>query len=113
MGVRPEVWSFTVSGWPVVQRWLEHRTTQGRGRRSSELDAIRPDQWHPEWSDELLWLLRALHRSIESQARQDDLLRRIVEGPLIRAEELPEPTAAERAVPATIARTSEPSLRLG
>jgi hypothetical protein len=103
-GVRPEVWDFTVSGWPVVPRWLEHRTAQGRGRRSSDLDAIRPDRWSKEWSDELLWLLRALQRAIDLRAQQDELLSRIVHGPLVGAGELPEPTAAERAVPPTIRR---------
>jgi len=72
--VLPEVWAYEVSGWPVVQRWIEHRTRKGRGRRSSELDSIRRERWEEAWSDELLDLLRALTRSVELQALQDDLL---------------------------------------
>lgn len=101
-GVKSAVWDFTVSGWPVVTRWLEQRTRSGRGRRSSELDLIRPDRWHPEWTDELLEVLRALDGSIRLQPQQDDLLARILDGPLIRASELPNPTEAERKVPPTI-----------
>lgn len=101
-GVRPEVWSLEVSGWGVVARWLEHRTRKGRGRKSSELDDIRPDQWHESWTRELLDLLRALHGSLALQPTQDDLLARICDGALIAADNLPTPTATERAVPKTI-----------
>ena len=62
-------------------RWHENRTRRGRGRRSSELDDIRPGEWRPEWNDELLELLRVLERSIELQPQQDDRLGRIVDGP--------------------------------
>jgi hypothetical protein len=106
IGVRPEVHAFSVSGWPVVPRWLEHRMRARRpgSRASSELDGIRPECWYPSWTDELLALLRALTRSVELWPAQDDLLVRIVEGPLIQADDLPVPTDAERQVPGTIPR---------
>jgi type ISP restriction-modification system protein/N-6 DNA methylase len=100
-GVNPEVWDYTVSGWPVVRRWLEHRTAQGRGRHSSDLDAVRPTSWSDAWNDELLALLRALTASCELRPEQDALLGRICEGTLISSADLPEPTDAQRAVPAT------------
>lgn len=105
VGVPPDVWEYQVSGWPVVQRWLEHRTRRGRGRKSSELDDIRPDRWHPEWSDELIGLLRVLERAIALEPQQDDLLARVCEGPLLSADDLPTPSADERKVPPTLPRT--------
>ncbi len=104
-GVAPEVYAFSVSGWPVVQRWLEHRTRKGRGKKSSELDDIRPHSWQEEWTAELLELLRALDGSLLLQPAQDDLLARIADGPLIDASDLPSPSPAERQVPITIRRT--------
>ncbi len=104
-GVHPEVWEYSVSGWPVLRRWLESRTRAGRGRRSSELDVIRPDSWHDTWNDELLDLLRVLTHTVDVRVAQDELLERVCEGPLIAAADLPEPTSAERAVPRTNPRT--------
>jgi hypothetical protein len=108
-GVRPEVWEFEVSGWPVVKRWLEHRTAKGRGKKSSELDSIRPEKWIDAWNDELLDLLRVLTLSIDEQEKQGDLLETILAGPLIPAEELPSPSEDERKVPETIKVNAEPS----
>lgn len=105
-GVTPEVWDYTISGWPVVRRWLEHRTAQGRGRHSSELDAIRPTSWKDSWNDELLNLLRALKASCELRIEQDALLERICDGPLISSETLAKPTDEQRSVPATKPATS-------
>jgi len=100
-GVRPDVWDYEVSGWPVVPRWLEQRTAKGRGKRLSELDRIRPAEWAPSWTDELLDLVVALTRTIELRPRQDELLERISSGPLIAADELPDVDPAQRAVPPT------------
>lgn len=105
-GVRQEVWDFSVTGWAVVPRWLEHRTARGRGKRGSELDAIRPEQWTREWSNELLDLLRLLTATIDARPKQDDLLDRILSGSLVPADALPTPRAEERAVPATEAPRS-------
>ncbi|HEX5527666.1 MAG TPA: type ISP restriction/modification enzyme [Solirubrobacterales bacterium] len=101
--VPAEVWDYTVSGYPVVRRWLEHRTKRGRGRgrHTSELDDIRPAGWNDSWNDELLDLLRALAASCELRPEQDELLARICDGPLIAASSLPEPDEEERAVPPT------------
>jgi hypothetical protein len=96
-----EVWDYTVSGYPVVRRWLEHRTKRGRGRPTSELDDIRPTACNDSWNDELLDLLRALTASCELRPEQDELLARICDGPLIAGSSLPEPSEKERTVPPT------------
>jgi len=99
--VRQEVWDFSVTGWPVVPRWLEHRTARGRGKRGSELDNIRPESWAPEWTDELLDLLRTLTATVDLRPKQADLLERILGSPLVPATDLPAPRPEEQAVPAT------------
>ncbi|OLT26340.1 hypothetical protein BJF82_12530 [Kytococcus sp. CUA-901] len=106
-GVRREVWEFSISGFPVVQRWLQSRTASGVGRSSSPsfaqpLDKIRPIAWEDEWNDELLELLSVLTLTIDGYHGQAELLDRIRATELITASELPEPTAAERKVPKTI-----------
>jgi len=104
-GVRPEVWDFTVSGLRVVERWLGTRTAQGVGKSASTaktatpLDKIRPTTWEDEWNVELLELLRSLTATVDLHSTQQDLLARVLDGPLIGAAELPVPSAAERAVP--------------
>ncbi|NMM16011.1 MAG: hypothetical protein HHJ14_02405, partial [Cellulomonas sp.] len=89
-GVSPEVWSFSVSGYEVVPRWLAYRTVKGYGRaseasRSTPLDAIRPGVWDDAWNDELLDLVRALTHTVEAQALAASMLDRVVTGPLLSA----------------------------
>lgn len=107
-GVRPEVWAFEVSGMPVVAKWLGYRTREGAGRAAASpnpLDRIRDESWRDEWNDELLDLLRVLTLTVEGFEAQDDLLDRICRGPLVRADDLPAPSPAERAPPSTVDRT--------
>jgi hypothetical protein len=100
-GVPREVWDYKVSGWPVLQRWLESRSASGRGKKSSDLDDIRFTDWLPEWSTELLSLVSRLHFICEAQPRQAELLTRVLENQLVPTSDLPQPTDAERQVPAT------------
>lgn len=101
-GVRPDVWSYSVSGMEVVKKWLGYRTAKGAGRAASSknpLDRIRATAWPDEWNDELLDLLRVLTRTVELQPVQAELLDRICAGPLIAAHELPKPSALQRKPP--------------
>lgn len=105
--VRPDVWSYSVSGMPILEKWLGYRTAKGSGRAtssSSALDRIRPEEWHDDWNDELLDLIRVLTITLDRQAALVDLLDRICEGPMIPAADLPVPTPTEREPPATITR---------
>lgn len=101
-GVREEVWSFTVSGWPVVQRWIAYRTKKGYGRAATRpglLDRIRPKRWEDDWNAELLELLTVLTLTVERFEEQASLLDEICQGPLIGVDKLPEPAAYEREEP--------------
>jgi hypothetical protein len=104
-GVRPDVWAFSVSGMQVVLKWLGYRTRKGTGRAvssTSELDRIRPTEWADEWNDELLDLVRILTITLDRQDKLADLLERVCDGPLVSADDLPQPTDAERKPPETV-----------
>jgi hypothetical protein len=101
-GVAPEVWQFEVSGMQVVRKWLGYRTLKGTGKAASStspLDAIRPEAWVEEWNDELLDLLAILGGTLDVLPAGAELLERICQGPLIAAEDLPEPPASLRQPP--------------
>lgn len=104
-GVRPEVWAYSVSGMQVLPKWLGYRTRKGTGRAvssNSELDRIRPTEWHDKWNDELLDLVRILTITVDRQPDLANLLERICEGELISEADLPKPTAEQRMPPATL-----------
>ncbi len=105
VGVRPDVWAYSVSGLQVIQKWLGYRTHKGAGRSTSSasyLNRIRPEQWSDEWNDELLDLIRVLTLTIDMQNKSKGLLQQICAGPLISVKEIPVPRAAERQVPESI-----------
>jgi len=97
--VSPEVWDFEISGFRVLSSWLGYRRKDRKGKKSSELDDIRPTRWTQ--SKELLLLLSILEHTVEVTPRAADLLERTVNGPLIPASDLPTPTPAERKPPRT------------
>lgn len=90
--VSPEVWGFEVSGLKVLPSWLGYRMKTRKGRKSSDLDLIRPTRWTQ--SKELLALLSILEHTVEVTPTAADLLERLAEGSLIGAADLatPRPT---------------------
>lgn len=110
VGVRPDVWAYSVSGMPVMAKWLGYRTVRGAGKAATSknpLDRIRPESWPDDWNDELLDLIRVLTLTLDRQAALADLLERVCAGPLVAASELPTPAnASERQPPAAISAPS-------
>lgn len=97
--VRPvskEVWEFSVSGYAILQRWLDYRKSKGAGKHTSELDNIRPTSWPPEWTTELLELLWILEATVALWPEADQVLNEVVTGPCFDASELPIPTPEEQ-----------------
>jgi len=93
-GVLPEVWAFEVSGMQILKKWLGYRTAKGTGKAvssSSPLDKIRPTEWEPEWSIELREVVHVLTETLRLQPEGISLLDRVLDGPLISADELPQP----------------------
>lgn len=64
------------------------------GRKSSPLDAIRPDSW--QFDDELLDLLWVLEHTVDLFPELARLLDDIIKGPLFVAADFPKPVRAER-----------------
>jgi len=95
--VQRAVYEFEVSGLKVVQSWLKYRMKHGGGKKSSPLDDIRPERWTGEFTTELLELLWVLEATLAEYPAQAKLLSAVVNGPLLRADELPTvPDAARR-----------------
>lgn len=95
----PEVWSYEVSGLRVLASWLGFRMQRPRGRKSSPLDAIRPERWTEAMTRELLELLWVLEGSLAIHREQGRLLAEIVAGPLISGAELPSPGPGQASPP--------------
>jgi type ISP restriction-modification system protein/N-6 DNA methylase len=97
--VAPEAWEFDVSGLQVVKSWLAYRMKDGAGKRSSQLDAIRPTEWPATFTEELCELLWVIEQTLELKPHANALLNEILEEALFEASELPIPTSKERAAP--------------
>jgi hypothetical protein len=89
------VWRFSVSGFFVVESWVKSRLRDRRGRRSSDLDDIRPEQWTAGMTQELLELIWVVEATLAIQPELNVVLAHIIDGPLFVATDLPLPTAAE------------------
>jgi hypothetical protein len=89
--VRPEVWSYQVSGKNVLRQWFSYRRKTrdrpqiGDRRPPSKLGEIQPLHWLPEYTTELLNVLNVLTLLVELEPKQAALLDRICVGPLIPA----------------------------
>lgn len=88
------VWTYAVSGKPVLKQWFSYRRKTrerpqiGDRRKPSPLGDIQPDHWLPEYTSELINVLNVLAMLVELEPRQADLLARICDGPLIAASRL-------------------------
>ena len=91
--VTPQMWAYEVSGKQVLRQWFSSRRRDrtrpiiGDRRPPSPLDAIQPNGWLAEYTDDLLDLLNVLGRLIALEPKQADLLERICASKLITAEE--------------------------
>ena len=94
--VSPAVWAYEVSGKRVVSQWWSYRREDrskppmGDKRPPSQLSRIQPTAWLSEYTTELLDVLRVLTRLVALEPSQDDLLGRILTGPLLDAATLRE-----------------------
>lgn len=97
--VTKEVFEFSISGLLVVRSWLNYRMKDGAGRSTSPLDEIRPQRWTSEMSQELLELFWVLEATVAMFPKLKQTLEAVIAGETFRADELPQPTAAERKPP--------------
>jgi len=98
--VSPAVRSFSVSGLDVISSWLDYRMRGGAGKRSSQLDRIRPVVWTAHFTEELLRVLWIIEHTVELGPQLDETLDAVIASELYMASELPTPTEDERRPPA-------------
>jgi len=105
--VSGDVWAYEISGLRVVASWLHFRMKDRGGRKSSPLDAIRPESWTPAYTDALLELLWILERTIALAPIQAKVLGEVIAGPLFDCASLP-PVPEERRSPPPTALAQSP-----
>jgi hypothetical protein len=93
------VWEFEVSGLRPVHSWLGYRKREPAGRKSSPLDEILPREWPAEFTEELLELLWVLEHTINMSADLATFLDAVIQGDMLSAEDLPQPTEEQRKAP--------------
>jgi hypothetical protein len=92
--VSKEVWDYEVSGKNVLRQWWSYRRKDrskppmGDKRPPSKLNEIQPDAWLPEYTTELLAVLRVLTRLVALEPKQADVLARIVARPTVDSDTL-------------------------
>jgi hypothetical protein len=112
--VSEQVWNFEVSGMKIVQSWLAYRVGGGSGKKSSELDEIRPVSWTHAMTRELLEILWVLEATLAGYAAQGKVLDSIIAGDLFKHDEIPAPPPSAREAPkATTATLNQIALDLG
>jgi hypothetical protein len=91
------MWDFDISGFKVLRSWLGYRMKTRSGRKSSELDNIRPERW--TFSEEFVTVLSIAERLVSAETEGAGLLKRVVDSELLLSSDLPAPTDSERAAP--------------
>jgi type ISP restriction-modification system protein/N-6 DNA methylase len=86
--VRRAVWEYTVGGRNVLSSWFNYRKKNPSGKKTSQLDHIRPDNWIPDWTTDAVNLLTVLTRLTAIEPIQAEFLSRILTGKLLSAGEL-------------------------
>jgi predicted helicase len=86
--VTTAVWEYAIGGRNVVKSWFNYRKANPGGRRSSPLDDVHAESWPASWTSEFTDLLSVLVQLTELETDQEDLLQRIVAGPVLSMADL-------------------------
>ncbi len=88
--VSEPVWRYAIGNRNVVKAWFDSRRATPSGRKSSPLDEINATTWARTDTEELIRLLGVLHRLVQLEPAQADLLDRVVNGDLVSVNDLTE-----------------------
>jgi hypothetical protein len=94
INVSADIWRYSISGFRVLESWLQYRMRDRKGKKSSALDDIRPESW--VFDKQLLQVIWVLEATLDVQDKLEKLLDRVLAGPTISANELPSPREDER-----------------
>lgn len=81
-GVAESVWSYQVSGMPVVKKWIGYRKSSPSTKWSSPLNEIITESWPKAWTEELLDLLHVITQLRTLEPKHESLLEKVLAGPL-------------------------------
>jgi hypothetical protein len=79
---------YEVGGKNVLKSWVGYRAKEPAGKRTSPLDNITPTSWEHGWTQDLNEVLTVLGRLVELEPEQNDLLGRILDGPVLTIDDL-------------------------
>ena len=82
-GVAESVWSYQVSGTPVVKKWIGYRKSSPSTKWSSPLNEIITESWPKAWTEELLDLLHVITQLRALEPKHESLLIKVLAGPLL------------------------------
>ena len=82
-GVAEDVWSYQVSGMPVVKKWIGYRKFSPSTKWSSSLNEIITESWPKAWTEELLDLLHVITQLRNLESKHESLLEKVLAGPLL------------------------------
>jgi hypothetical protein len=86
--VSSAVVEYQVSGMLVLKHWFDYRRKVPAGNRGSPLNDIVATRWTPAMTTELLELLNVVGRCVALEPAQDQILSRVMSGPLISVRDL-------------------------
>ena len=97
--VESAVWNYEISGLKVLQSWLGYRMKKPKGRKSSELDKIRPQQWSHNMTIKLINLVWILEATIIMEPDLESVLQAVIKSECFHAREFPKPSEKQKSAP--------------
>ena len=97
--VESKVWGYEISGLKVLQSWLGYRMKKPKGRKSSELDEIRPQKWSPDMTTTLINLIWILEATLDMEQDLESTLQSVIESECFNTSELPKPCESQKKPP--------------
>lgn len=91
--VTPEMWSYQISGTPVIKQWFSSRQKNRErvvigDRQVSPLLKIHSDRWTAEYTSQLIDLLNVVGILVELETEQAGLLKQVLDGPTVNVDDL-------------------------
>ena len=97
--IEPKVWDYEISGLKVLESWLGYRMKNPKGRKSSELDEIRPQHWSADMTTTLISLVWILEATINMEPDIENILQAVIKSECFHADELPKPSKSQKDPP--------------
>jgi hypothetical protein len=104
--VSPEVWEYRIGGVQVIRKWFSFRKRRPDVEWQTPLNDVLPAAWPARWTVELLDLINVLSLLVAMEPEQGKLLKAVMAGPLITADDL----TAQGVLPVPPSASKEPKV---